>query len=311
MKQTVKHSIVAAILITLPNLLSASEGTSSDSSTTVTNQSTVNNVIVDQIKTTVIEESISSNEDQKSTQNRVSGYAGAQYLYSSNDTQIFNIPLGIGIGYGVGVEANIPVVFTKGIDWTTGQKESYSGLGDISAGLNYHFGIPASSGLSIITLLYKSTTGDEKKYLGSGADAYSLSYKYLKRVGGKYTLHLLGSYTLNNDFTNQFGSNIDYGDSYMAVIGGSMPCLLSDKVTTSAKLTYFHANENKVTYSGGGGYTYGETDITDLWIQWDSTKILSGLPLGFGVKIPLQHSVKNAPNPDKKFSFYLSASGLF
>ncbi len=319
MKRLIKHSIVAALALALPSGLLASDGSSEDSTeetTLVTNQSTVNTVVVDQLKTTSIEQSISQQESQTSTSAQpktktFSGYAGAQYIYSDK-IQIFNIPLGMQVGYGFGVEANVPVVFVDKDVSASGKSES--GIGDISAGINYHFGTPASNGLSIVTVLYKSTTGDEKKSLGSGADAYTLSYNYTKLFNGKYTLHLIGSYTLNSDYTNQWNTKIDYGDSYMAVIGGSMPCLLSDKVTTSAKLTYFHADKTKDTYQNGNSWEYGETDVTDLWIQWDSTQLLSGIPLGLGVKIPLQNEVKNSwgtKNPDKKFSFYLSVSGLF
>ena len=304
MQKRIRQSLVAIIMISIvPQMTFAYNDQSSDSTedtTTVTNQSTVNNVIVDQLKTTTIEQSLK----QQHKSREISGYAGAQYIYGDK-IQVFNIPLGLDVGYGFGVEANVPIVFAK--KDVTPTLEDESGLGDVSGGLYYHFGAPSGSGLSIVSTLYKSTTGDEKKGLGSGADAYSLSYKYAKLFEGKYTLHLLGSYTLNTDYTDQWGVKTDYGDAYMGMIGGSMPCLLSDKVTTSAKLTYFHANENDV-----GGFKYGETDVTDLWIQWDSTQLLSGVPLGVGVKIPIQNKVKNAiKDPDKTFSFYLSVAGLF
>ena len=306
------------MLLALPSVTFAQyDEEADDSSTTVTNQSTVNNIIVDQIKTTAVEQSIEQQQKQqnglqKSRGSTFSGYAGAQFVYSSSDTQIFNIPLGLGVGYGFGVEVNVPIVFTKGVDLssTSSEKKNYSGLGDISAGINYHFGLPSTNGLSIVTVLYKSTTGDEKKYLGSGADAYSFSYKYLKRLGGKYSLHLLGSYTINGDYTDQYNTKVDYGDAYMAMIGGSMPCLLSDKVTTSAKVTYFHSDKTKY---GGTSWADDSRDIADLWIQWDSTQLISGVPLGLGVKIPLVNKIKDdtLKDPDKKFSFYLSVSGLF
>ena len=314
MKQIIRQSIVGMILLTMPQMMFAynDQGDeSTENTTSVTNQSTVNNVIVDQLKTTTIEQSIehqqtpSSETKKRSASRGMSGYVGAQYVYGDK-IQIFNIPLGLDVGYGFGVEANVPIVFADAdvTPWNVGDEK---GLGDISAGLYYHFGTPSGSGLSIVSALYKSTTGDEKKGLGSGADAYSFSYKYAKRFAGKYTLHLLGSYTLNSDYTDEFGTKTDYGDAYMGMIGGSMPCLLSDKVTTSAKLTYFHANENDTA-----GFKYGETDVTDLWIQWDSTQLVSGIPLGLGVKIPLQNEVKNAlKDPDKTFSFYLSVAGLF
>lgn len=317
MRRTLKQSMVAVMLLALPNMALALddllEGESDDSTegtTLVTNQSTVTNIIVDQVKSSSIE------RNSKSTQSATSfsGYAGAQMVYS-DDIKIFNIPLGLDVGYGFGVEMNVPIVSVE-IDRVLGDDTTNTGLGDISVGGNYHFGTPSSSGLSIVTLLYKTTTGDEEKYLGSGADAYTFSYKYSKLVDEKYTLHLLGSYTINNDYSRTTPWNtmvdIEYGDSYMVVMGGSMPCLLNDKITTSAKLTHFHADETTNKYQGGGEFKYGETDVTDLWVQWDSTELVSGVPLGFGIKIPLQNEVKNSrQDPDKTFSFYISAAGLF
>ena len=307
MKQVIRQSIVAMMILALPQSVFGNEsGTTTEDTTQITNQSTVNNVIVDQLKTNTIEHSVE--QHGRTRRGGMSGYAGAQYVYGDK-VQIFNIPLGLDVGYGFGVEANVPIVFAK--KDVTPTLEDESGLGDVSAGLYYHFGMPSGNGLSIISVLYKSTTGDDKKGLGSGANAYSFSYKYAKRFAGKYTLHLLGSYTINND-TNRWGGTLKYGDAYMAVIGGSMPCLLSNKVTTSAKLTYFHANDNTFSSPGLPDNKNGQTDVTDLWIQWDSTKLISGVPLGLGIKIPLQNKVKNAPiNPDKKFSFYLSVAGLF
>ena len=319
MKKMMRFSIVTVMLLTLPQGLIASDNAdTTEETTSVTNQSTVNNIVVDQLKTTTIEQSIeqqqtSQNEDQKQQpqSRRMSGYAGAQYVYGDK-VQIFNIPLGLDVGYGFGVEANVPIVFAK--KDVTPTFEDESGLGDVSAGLYYHFGLPSGSGLSIISVLYKSTTGDDKKGLGSGADAYSISYKYAKRFAGKYTLHALGSYTVNNDKDpDVIGGTLSYGDSYMAMIGGSMPCLLSDKVTTSAKVTYFHADDNTYTAPGVNNKS-GKSDVTDLWIQWDSTKLISGVPLGLGVKIPLQNKLNyfgTTVHPDKTFSFYLSVAGLF
>ncbi len=318
MKYAIKRKMAIVLLAVLPQSIEAQgylvsnsnsdDDTTTDNTTYVTNQSTVNNVVVDQLKTDTIEKSLEQGKRFKS--GGANGYAGAQYIYADK-VRMFNIPLGMDVGYGFGIEANVPVVFAKKEISGTGKDEE--GLGDISGGFYYHFGTPSSSGLSILSFLYKSTSGDENKGLGSGADAYSVSYKYARRFNGRYTWHLLGSYTLNNDYTDQYGAQIEYGDAYMAMIGGSMPCLISDKVTTSAKLTYFHADETTEKDSWGE-WKYGETDVTDLWIQWDSAQLLSGIPLGLGIKIPLQNRVKNGGmtiNPDKKFSFYVSIAGLF
>ena len=271
---------------------------SSEESTLVKNQTVVNNIIADATKTDLAEND--KHAGMGGTTKRFA--ATAQYIYSDK-INIFNIPLGMNVGYGFGVEVNVPVVLVDKEASPTGENES--GLGDISAGINYHYGFMAApSGLSIFTVLYKTTTGDEKKGLGSGADAYSFSYKYAKSFG-KYALHALGNYTINNTYDGT-GWSVDYGDSYMAMIGGSMPCLLSDKVTTSAKLNYFHGDENENSW----GTEFGKVDTVDLWVQWDTTELIKNVPLGAGVKIPLMNEVDDK-DVDKKFSFYVSISGLF
>ncbi len=270
---------------------------SSDATTSVTNQTTTNDVIGDSVKNEAIVASL-----KKGTLNKPFGYAATQFVYN-NKVKIFNIPIGYyNIGHGFGVEATIPIVSIDKEISRTGKSER--GVGDIAVGVNYHFGEFDTSGLSFISFSYKSKTGNEKKSLGSGAYAYITNFKYLKGFD-KYMFHFQGTYTINNDATIN-GTRYDYGNSYLISTGGSMPCLLSNKITTSAKLTYFHANATKYSW----GYESGKTTTADLWIQWDSSSLIKNFPIGWGIKIPLKNEVDDK-SIGRKFSFYLSASTLF
>lgn len=269
------------------------ESGSSETTTEITNQSNLQEIIVDNVKTLSIEESIAANKNV--------GYIAAQYIYNDK-VKAFNIPLGYMFDNGFGIEVNIPYMFVDKHITRTGNNEN--GLGDISLGVNYHLGtVDSSTGLNLFTLRYKTTTGDEDSTLGSGASAYTISYKFLKSLD-VYKLHFQGDYTFNNDATIG-GVNYNYGDSYFVSVGGSMPCILSDKVRTSAKLTYFHANATKFW-----GMKSGKTDTSDLWIQWNSSTLFMNVPLGIGVKIPLKNEV-DGNDIGKRFTFYISASGLF
>ena len=242
-----------------------------DSATFVNNQTIVNTIVADTPQIDLI-----------STQKNYG--ATAQFVYSEN-VNILNIPLGVKIGSGFGIEAYIPIIDTP----------NDTGIGDISIGGNYNFGsVIDSSGLNITSLVYKTTTGDDVKGLGSGKSAITLSHKLAKNLSDNFTFNGSLSYTFNDDTIS--------GDSYLVMAGGAMPCLISDKVRTSAKLTYFSVAENQ--------YNFGELNSADLWIQWDSSKLVNNLPLGFGVKIPLLNEI-NGNDADKTLLFYLSVTSFF
>ena len=241
----------------------------------VQNQTIVNTIIADTPQTDLI----TTKKDYGAT---------AQFVYSEN-VNILNIPLGMQIGSGFGIEAYVPIIDTP----------NDTGIGDISIGGNYNFGsVFDSTGVNITSLLYKTTTGDETKGLGSGKGAVTLSHKIAKNLSEKYTLNGSLSYTLNDDTIS--------GDSYMAMIGASMPCLISNQVRTSAKLTYFAVED----YTNQWGWTSGEVNSADLWLQWDSTTLVNNLPLGFGVKIPLLNEM-DGNDADKTLLFYLSVTSFF
>ena len=275
----------------------------SEGTTTIVNQTVINNIVSDQKKT--------STANQR-TKKRYS--LGADYVYNK-DIQVFNIPLSAYVGAGFGISANVPFVMVSKDISSTGNSES--GIGDISVGIDYFYGTTSSTnGLSIFSLSYKTTTGDEDKFLGSGADAYSISYKFAKQID-KFTIHAFANYTINSDYTDKDGTNTDYGDSYMLMAGASMPCLISDKAVTSAKITYFNSDDTTYEDSWSSNSSNG-VETADLWIQWDST--VSKFPVGLGVKIPLLNKVNiyntttsstETENADKRFSFYLSIAGLF
>ncbi len=269
---------------------------SSEGTTNVINQTITNEVVADSVKTQAVVAYATKKEEKKTL-----GYTAAQFVYYDK-VKVLNIPIGYSLGDRFGIEATIPVMFVSKDITATRQDEK--GLGDIALGVNYHFGFPnAPSGLSIVSFNYKTTSGDEEKSLGSGAPAYGMNYKYIKGID-KYMLHFQGNYTFNDKATI-YNITFDYGDSYLVSVGGSMPCLLNNKITTNVKLTFFHADAVEVL-----GYKSGKTDTADLWVQWDTTRLIENIPLGWGMKIPLKNEV-DGTSLTKKFAFYVSVSGLF
>jgi hypothetical protein len=243
-----------------------------------TNQSIVNSVVVDTPKTDLI---TSSNNFA----------ASVQYLYS-DDLKILNIPVNANIGSNFGVEANIPLLTIKDQIGDTN-----TGVGDISVGGNFHFGnMNDTTGLNITTLLYKSTTGDSAKGLGSDKPAYTLSHKIGKYVYKEIAINGVFAYTLNDKSVS--------GDSYLASVGGSMPCLIYSKLRTNAKLSYVHIDK------GDNLLFSPEVKATDLWISWDLNQLTLNVPVSVGLKIPLQNEIGTV-DADKKFLFYISVTGLF
>ena len=303
MKGLAKKSLISLVtavsLYAYPGAGDPQSNPQTDGNTNITNQSITNNVVADPVRNNFL-----SYRAKKGFKG-MAGYASAQYIYNDK-VQIVNIPLGFDFYKGFGVEANIPYVFVD--KKLSSNNKNESGIGDISAGVNYKFGgLSGRSGLHYFSVLYKSTTGDEKKTLGSGADAYTLTYKFLKSID-VWTVNFLASYTFNGKYSTQY-SDFDYGNSYLITVAGSRPCLLTSYLTTTAKLTYFHMDKTKQTYTGGSSY-FDKTDVADLWLQWDSTKFIKNVPVGFGVKIPLLNKL-GSTNISKKVSFYLSFAGLF
>ncbi|MBU0632147.1 hypothetical protein KKA17_05860 [bacterium] len=246
----------------------------------ISNQSIVNEVVVDTPKTDLI----------TSTTNKFS--ASVQAIHS-DDFNMFNLPLGANIGSHFGAEVNVPYISKK--DQVTG--DTNSGIGDVSAGGNFHFGaMSEGSGLNITTLLYKTTTGGSNKGLGSDKPAYTLSHKFSKYMIKEIEGNAIFSYTFNDTSVS--------GNSYLAALGGSMPCLLYNKIHTNAKISYFHID--KV----GDGFLLPEVKSADLWIGWDLKQITANIPVSFGLKVPLLNEVGGV-DADKKFLFYLSMTGLY
>ncbi|EDZ62773.1 hypothetical protein SMGD1_2783 [Sulfurimonas gotlandica GD1] len=251
-----------------------------DQQTYVTNQTVVNDIITTPTKVEFI------------NSGKLAG-VGVQII-SAGDIKVLNIPVGVNIGSNFGIEANVPIlrVYNAMLD------EENTGLGDVSIGGNFHFGKYSDMmGNNITTLLYKTITGDEDKGLGTIRQSTTLSHRVTKYMDGRYQAHGLVSYTVNDD--------LDSGNAYMLMAGGAMPCLMTDKVTTNAKLTYFHVDSVSSL-----GVKTGEVKSADLWLSWNSSKIIGDAPLGFGVKIPLVNELDGV-DKDKTVLFYLSASSFF
>jgi hypothetical protein len=248
--------------------------------TYVNNQTTVNEIIVAPTKV------------EFANSGKTVG-VGAQ-LISAGDVKILNIPLNINLGSNFGLEANVPILRVK----DSLSNEENTGIGDVSVGGSVRFGKYSDiMGNNITTLIYKSITGDEDKGLGTFKQSGTLSHRITKYIDGKYQAHGLVAYTVNDD--------LDSGDSYMLMGGGAMPCLFYDRVTTNAKLTYFHVDS-----MSSFGTKSGEVKSMDLWLSWSTSKLITDTPLGFGIKIPLVNETDGV-DKDKTVLFYLSASSFF
>ena len=179
----------------------------------------------------------------------------------------------------LGFDIRLPVVSNDIVD--------EFGIGDFSLSANYHFGRPEEDfGTNITTLRYKTTSGDEDKGLGTGEGSFTLTHTTAKDIAGGFRLHGLLTYTFNS-------GNID--DSFALMFGGSHECLLSEYVTTNAKITYF--DQDKLS-------------VADLWVEWSTKKIIPDAPLSAGFKIPLVNKF-DGDSLNKTVLFYVSASSFF
>lgn len=160
-----------------------------------------------------------------------------QFLYAG-DVKMVNIPLSYKLTPHFALEASVPLVSVMNYtDPVTLEEEDNYGIGDVSVGVNANYGaFQDTFGFHFVSLRYKTSSGDETKGLGLGEDAITLSYSNTKTIADFQTFVML-SYTLNE--------NKVLGDSSYFVLGGSMPCLLSDQVRTSAKVTNFAIEENE------------------------------------------------------------------
>lgn len=207
-------------------------------------------------------------------------------LVNVGDVSILNLPVSYALDSNYVLELNVPIVSNK--DSITKDREI--GLGDISFGGNYHVGTALDEdGSYITTVTYKSTTGNDNKGIGGTVTSLTFSQRVSRDYDEMIRLHGFASYTLNNT-----------GDSTMLMFGASRPCLLSDKLTTNVKLTYFHIDSLVNT----------EVDTLDLWLGWTSKKLVNSTLLGFGFKLPIINE-KGGDSKDRTILFYLSVSSFF
>ena len=169
-----------------------------------------------------------------------------------------------------------------------------TGIGDASVSVNYHFGQFADTfGTNIFTFRYKSTSGDEDKGLGTGEDAYTLTYTMANEITDDVRFYGLLTYTMNpGEYTDSTtGTVIDYDDSYAGMLGASY----ESTVSTNAKVTYFGQDD---------------LSVSDFWIELSTKKVIPNVPLAIGVKIPITNKDDNF-DYDKTYLFYLSVSSFF
>ena len=267
-------------------------------------------VIADQ--TTVNEVVTSTSRMDLANDSSKTAVVGGEYIHTG-DIKIVNIPMGYNITQNIGLEASVPFVSVSDYPLWDAASSSFigqdnMGLGDISIGANYHFGSYESDyGLNVTTFRYKTSTGDETKGLGLGKDAYTLSHNIAKEMGFA-RVHGLLAYTLNDDTV--------LGDSLTAMVGFSRPCLLSDKVRTNMKLTYYNL-EN--TIRDDGFLNTPEYKKIDFWLEFNSDRLISGIPIGAGIKIPIVDEVttmlwdgtSKTLDGSKTVLFYLSVGSFF
>ena len=284
MKKIVLSTLIASSLLMAYN----DDISDSESHTLIVNQTVVNDIITAPIATTT--------SDLDSNNGSVAG----QYIYSDK-VNIINIPLSYNINKNFTALMALPIVSTT----------EEIGIGDISLGGSFNFGqMNKGVGLNVTTLRYKTSTGDSKTGTGSGADAITLSHNINRAVGAGFIVNAIASYTSNfGEYTDEFDTTVSYGDAYLALISAAHPCLLSNKVITNVKLSYIHNNDHDFNYSFGS-FNAGETTNIDLWLAWTSSKIITGIPLAAGIKIPLLSEV-NSVDDEKVYQFYVSITGLY
>jgi len=171
-----------------------------------------------------------------------------------------------------------------------------TGIGDASASVNMHFGQTTDSmGTNIFTFRYKSTSGDEDKGLGTGADAYTLTYTMANDLTEHVRFYGLATYTFNTDDKN----DNEIEDAYAGMLGTSY----ESTVSTNMKMTYFEQD------IPGGADTL---TVLDFWLEFSTKKIVPNVPMALGVKIPIISEFdKDTTDLDKTYLFYFSMSSFF
>ena len=161
------------------------------------------------------------------------------------------------------------------------------GIGDISLSGNYHFGnLDSEYGTNISTLRYKASTGSDTDGLGTGEGSITLTHALAKNLEGDLRVHGLLTYAMNMG---------DIDDAIALMGGMSHKGLMPSVGVANTKLTYF---------------TQGDFTAADLWVELSSKKLIDGVPLSTGLKIPLIDSYDGS-DLDKYFLLYASFTGFF
>ncbi len=178
----------------------------------------------------------------------------------------------------IGFDARLPIMQNSNTD--------KFGIGDISLSGNYHFGnLDSEYGTNITTLRYKASNGNDTDGLGTGEGSITLTHTLAKNLDGDLRLHAFITYAMNMG---------DIDDA-IAFMGGISHTGLITNVASNAKFTY---------------YKQGDLTAADLWVELSSTKIVDGLPLSTGLKVPLIDSY-SGNDLDKYFMLYASMTGFF
>lgn len=179
----------------------------------------------------------------------------------------------------IGLDMRLPVLQNSNSD--------EFGIGDISASGNYHFGnLDSEYGTNITTLRYKASTGDENKGLGSGESSITLTHTLAKNLENDLRFHGFLTYSMNMG---------DVDDSIALMGGVSHMGLMPNVAVANTKFTYFKQDD---------------LSVADIWVELSSSKIVDGVPLSTGFKIPLINEA-DGYDGDKTFMLYASMTGFF
>lgn len=233
--------------------------------------------------------------------NKASRTIGTDVI-ATGDVKMVNIPYVTRLSKNLALSINLPYIQTTGLSYNTG-------IGDASVGLSYLRDTNGSNDIQAAQLRIKLATGDYQSGLGTGANALFGSYTYTKTLG-QYVAIATASLTWNDLFkVTSAGVTTTYGNVVSASLGASRVSFFSDKLITTARLSYYYAGEDK-TDSSFVVYNNATTNI-DIWLNWASDQLLAGIPINFGIKIPLYAKSNQALLSDKVFLFYINVTSFF
>jgi len=259
-------------------------------------------LLVNQSTTDVVATSTSTNFASAGS----SASLGTQGLFGDTIT-VVNIPMSYGITDNISIHAKIPLVRNTEVrNFTNGNLETKTGMGDISIAGSYNFGSVDQGGKSDLKLRYKTSTGgDFADGLGSGTENLTFTYDYKKSLASGFDLNGNFMYTMNS--LSEDASGVEFGDSYLLMLAASHESWLIPQSTTSLKFTHSDSDDANVN----GTTWQNAITLTDLWLEWQNKTWIPFTPVAFGIKVPLAVDVGPQTVAEKKYLFYLTIDAPF